>query len=524
MAKAVPANTEDPNTKRLRTQATQLTASRRHDLAEPIWRELLTTLPRDPGLHRRLAYCLLNLRRLDEGFAEAQTAVTLNPASYESLTMLGLMHRMLGRYVEAIVAHSQALEFKPDFLPAILGMALDHIVQLHWPEALEWANRGLAIRPGYIDLLRVRGKALAVTGQHDEARVVMEEFLRRAPDAAESHHAAAIILRRLGRTAEAVEFAERNLAMNPADPESHNYIASLKVDARQFDEADRFYQNAADIRDSRREGQKGSVAAEINTLLGQAAVNLNKRRFTLAESQYRRVLEIKPEHHVAKALQAGAIGAQNRFEEAFALAREAVGADPLGDIPRRILAALLYETEQFAEAATLVNSGLERQPNSSEWLIVQSGLYIRQDKFTEAVVAAEAAMAAKPSTRVKRVLAVALAGAGRRGEAVEAIESALAEESGTVVSEAEAGYVFHLLGDQARAEAHLLKAMSLDESGLVGHGALGLIYAAQERTDEARAMLMKSLELNPHQWQIRKALDSLDMNLAEFTTPDRWDK
>jgi tetratricopeptide (TPR) repeat protein len=509
MAESSRPRSEPPAVKRLRAHAQHLLLGKRHDLAEPVLRQLLAIKPDESSLHRQLAGCLLGLRRTDEAYEVARAAVSLDPSSTAALATLASLHMLQGRHEEAVAAHRQALAIKPDYWPAIFGLATAAKVIGEWAEALDWADQGLAMRPNHTGLLRIRGEALATLGQPDAALAAMDQFLHLAPDDANAHRSAAVIMRRLDRATEAAAFARRAMHLNPADPELHNHLAMLNLKERKFDDADQHYKAAGLIYDSRREGQKGPVGVEIQSLMGQAAVNLNKRRFRLAEEQYRRVVEIDPTHHVAAALLAGSIGAQYRFDAALELARDVVERAGTIEVPTRLLAAILCSMERHEEAVELIGEALKRFPESADLFWLLSVIHIDLDDYAKAFDFVEKALRAKASVPIRRTMSVVLAGLGRTADALAAIGASLREESGSFLAEEAAGYAHYLLGDHARAETHLLQALAIDESGLGGHGWLGLVYVAQGRMAEARPLLEKALALNPHQRRVRAALATL---------------
>ena len=509
MAKTSRSGGEPPEVKRLRAHARHLLLIRRRDLAEPVLRQLLASRPGESGLHRDLAGCLLGLRRTDEACAAARTAVSLDPSSPAALTMLGAVHMVLEQHDEAAAALEQALRLKPDYPPAIFGLAATTAGKGGWPDALVWADRGLALQPDHVGLLRIRGQALATAGRRDDAIAAMEQFLQLAPADVECHRAAAVVMRRLGRTAEASAFAERAMQLDPADPDRHNHLAMLKLKERKFDDADRHYKSAAEIYGSRQEGQRGSAGIELRSLLGQAAVSLNRRRFGLAEQQYRRILEIEPTRHVAAALLAATIGVQNRFDEAIGLAQKAMGDAPTAEVPKRMFMVVLCHMERYDEAVSVANDILEQFPNSAETLQLLALVYIDLGECPKAFELVEKALSIKPSPSMRRTRLMALAGLGRTVEAIEAVGRSLGEEKDTFSAEEAAGYAHYLLGNLAQAETHLRRAMELDESGLGGHGWLGLVYVKQGRPDLARPLLEAALMLNPHQRRVRAALAAL---------------
>jgi tetratricopeptide (TPR) repeat protein len=348
----------------------------------------------------------------------------------------------------------------------------------------------------------------------------MQQFLQLEPDSAQSHATASEVLKRLGKTEEASQFARGAMQMNPADPLLHNSLAQLKLKQRNYDEAQRHFESAAEIYQSRQEGQKGLQGIEIQSLLGQGAISFRKRQFQLAEAQYRRVTELAPQHPAASAMLAAAIGAQHRFDEALNLARGAADQNPEKPVCKIVLAELLSETEQFEEACSIARGVAELQPESYLPHLAMASIYLNMEKYADALEEAEKARAMHPEPLTRRALAVALAGAGDRERANEEIELVLKEEPEVFSSHLAAGWAYYLLHEFAEAELHLSRAKEMDVSGVGCDGLLGLVYLALEKPEQAAPLLENYYTRNPYQRRVREALQQIKGGIAPPPKPE----
>jgi tetratricopeptide (TPR) repeat protein len=501
---------------RLRKHALQLIATKRYDLAEGVIRQILARNPNDADATRQLSICFFRFRRLDEAMEQARIAVSLDPNSL-NLCQLAAIHMAKNQVDESIETFLQAVALKADHIPSISGLAAAHHLKGRFDEALKWADRGLAIRSEHCGMLRTQAGALAALKREPEALAAMEHFLRLEPDSAESQSSASEILKRLGKTEEASQFAHRAMQMKPADPHLHNSLAQLKLKERNYDDAQRHFESAADIYNSRQDGAKGSVGIEIQSLMGQAAVNLAKRQLQLAESQYRRVIELKPDHPLASALLAGVIGTQFRFDEALTLARQAAERNPSQVLCKVLLAGILSEMEQYGEALALTREAIELRPDYFLSHFSMASVYLDMEDYPNALEHTEKTMAIQAGPSVRRVLAKALAGMGNRERAIMEIELLLQEDSKNFYSLSAVGYAYFLLGEFQKAESHLLRATENDVSGLGCPGQLGLIYFAQGNLERALPLLEKSHNRNPYDPRVRGALRTIKGNVSPKT-------
>jgi superkiller protein 3 len=515
MAKSIKPNIS-PELLRMRRHVAQLIASKRHDLAEGVIRQILASRPNDATANLQLSFCMFRFRRYEEAIEHARIAASIDPNPL-ALCQMASIHMVKNEVDEAMDLFRQAVALRPDHFPSIAGMATTYALKKKYEEALEWTDRGLAVKPDHCGILRTRAESLAALKREPEAMAAMEQFLRLEPDSVESHAAAGNTLRRLGKTEEAAKFAQRAMQMKPDDPYLHNSLAQLKLKERNYEDAGRHFESAAEIYESRKDGQKGPVGIEIHSLMGQAVVNLKKRQFPLAEAQYRRVMELDPNHASALGMIAGVVGKQFRFDEAFQLAREAVERQPSQLHCKLILAELLSDTEQYEEAMSVARHAAELRPDSFLPHLAMASIYLDMEDYANALVEAEKARAISVEPSSRRALAVALAGLGRREQAIQQIELVLQDDPEGFSSHGAAGYAYYLLGDFEKAQSHLLRTMEIDVSGIGCPGKLGLVYLAQGKAEQALPLLEKSHQRNPHVRRVREALQKIKGNASDST-------
>ena len=109
----------DPQQQRLQQHATQLIQSKRHDLAEGVLRQLLAMNPNHLPANRMLTSCLYHQRKLDKALIQARVAVSVDPSSELSLSLLGAVLSDVGQNDEAIATFTRALQIKPDCASAV---------------------------------------------------------------------------------------------------------------------------------------------------------------------------------------------------------------------------------------------------------------------------------------------------------------------------------------------------------------------------------------------------------------------
>ena len=152
------------------------------------------------------ASAMLDVRRFDEASALLARVVSAEPESSRAWCLMARAHLGAERYTEAISAANQAVSLDP---------------------ADEWPHR-------------LASNALVHLGQHADALRAAYEACRLAPGYWQTHVCvaqAALAGQRLNAAAEAVEVANRAVALDPADEWPHRLASNALVHLGNFPDA-----------------------------------------------------------------------------------------------------------------------------------------------------------------------------------------------------------------------------------------------------------------------------------------------
>lgn len=238
---------------------------------------------------------------------------------------------------------------------AVLIAATEHHRQGRVLEAEQGYRHALRSEPRQSVAHNLLGLILADRGEHVEALSHFDEALRHVraddPNLANIHNNRVLALLALDRAGDAVEGASRALAIAPDHlPARHNLVLAL-LKAERLDEAaaqarwlvaadrDRADSFGLQAEALRKAGRLRAAAAsfrrsvELGDPNGEASAGLG---FTLrllgeiadAETHLRTALARRPEWAELRSILAMALGQTGRFEEAVALAAEAVALAP----------------------------------------------------------------------------------------------------------------------------------------------------------------------------------------------------
>ncbi len=123
-------------------------------------------------------------RNLNQALVAFERAVALDPNLAVAQNYIGQIKVFLGRADEAAQHTLKAIQLSPrdpQLAEWYYQMAIIHIHQQNYDEAVEWARRGVQTNPNLRYPYRVLAAALALSGRIDEARTVAAELRRRYP-------------------------------------------------------------------------------------------------------------------------------------------------------------------------------------------------------------------------------------------------------------------------------------------------------------------------------------------------------
>jgi tetratricopeptide (TPR) repeat protein len=139
----------------------------------------------DPWAHHALGCVHVLLRRFDDGLAEFELALSLNPSFALALSVYGLALTFSGRWREASAATAKALRLSPrDPFAAIYNGIAAHaqFVGRNYEEAMRLAGASIRLRTDHVSGYRMLTAAAAMAGQAEIATAALQELRRRQPN------------------------------------------------------------------------------------------------------------------------------------------------------------------------------------------------------------------------------------------------------------------------------------------------------------------------------------------------------
>lgn len=164
-----------------------------------------------------------------------------------------------------------------------------------------------------------------------------------------------VVLKQMGRNADALIPIQKAAALSPLDPDAHNMLGVILYDMARLDEAEASYRRALKVK---------SDHVEANSNLG----NILKERGQLAEAEtnYRRALQIRPDYAVAHYNLGIILKDMGRLDEAEASYRRALQIVPNDAEMLNNLGITLQSMGRLDEAEASYRRALQIAPNVAE--------------------------------------------------------------------------------------------------------------------------------------------------------------
>lgn len=228
---------------------------------------------------------------LDElAVSNARKAIALDPKLDGAYTALGLAHRQFWRWGDALAAYRQALDLKPEDPTALFNWIWFNSFARRHDEAIEAAERGIALQPMAANAHRDLGLALAYAGKPEPAAAELAKCAELDARITICHIYFALMQVRLGKPdVAAAELTKAEALAGPAaTPATVSSLAHAYYRAGRRDDAARLYARLE------QQGANGVVGAG-SWPLGYLAIGDEERAFGTLEEAVAKIERHEPD-------------------------------------------------------------------------------------------------------------------------------------------------------------------------------------------------------------------------------------
>jgi predicted aspartyl protease/Flp pilus assembly protein TadD len=164
-----------------RSRAERALREGEYELAEKLFREVLSRNERDNTARLGLCYTLLKTRQLREAYEQAAKVVTADPHSARAHALLGSIFLASGDFRLSVEEFRAALTLRADEPLAIAGVAMVHFYENRLSPALEGLRYAVFLSPNEPDFIFRLAQAATRAENYREAADAYERFLVVAP-------------------------------------------------------------------------------------------------------------------------------------------------------------------------------------------------------------------------------------------------------------------------------------------------------------------------------------------------------
>ena len=330
---------------------------------------------------------------------------------------------------------------------------------------------------------------------YSDAVKEFERALESDPESISLHTEFAKSLVQMGEIARAVEICQKAADLDPKDPEPHNILGGIyfsyggrKTQMREKALAE--FKKVLELKPDHFDALQS--AAELYREIG---------RYEEAVEVYDKLREVSPGSFGAYFFGAQALRKLGRSEEAIRVLE--AGLRIRDDVPEYLLELghLYEENNQLEKAINLYKQGLENSSKADLRLTHRTGLALMMaGRFDEAIPLLEKIVRVSPEAGID--LARALRGEKRLQEAVEVLEDVLRRDPHEVEANFELAKTLVILGERERARAKFEYLTRMEDPRAEAYRNvfktnLALVYEEEGRFDEAIALLEEVVEEDP---------------------------
>jgi predicted Zn-dependent protease len=464
--------------------ATRAMSEGRFDEAARIYRELLQTLPNDPGLLTNLGMALAMSGREGEALAPLERALTLQPDSIPARLFLGSSYLALGQPEKAIAPLQRVVAAKPAEVEHRRMLAQAYAESGRPLDAVTELRRVTELAP------TLPGGWLALGHAYNEVTQSAMATFRPGPDEPWRQLLVADALSADGRFVDAFAIYRAALGQLPSMVTIHDSIA-------------RVYEKTGHPDWALVERKKGT--------LPPAACATRKALCEFRAARYRGAL--------AEALKAA--DAESRYWQARSATELALAAfKRLEDLPdsrerREVRATLARAERRYVDAIAELKVALKFAPDTPELLDdLGTSYYLARDYEHAAATLAPLVKAGIDDARILTVYGDSLLQLQRVDEAVAMLQRAVKIDATDSLPRLTLGRAYVQKGDFAAAIPLIERGLGEDQDGSL-HMQLARAYTRTGQEEKAKALLERSQQLQ------REAQERSDRASQRTITPPK---
>jgi len=364
---------KDPNFLDARYQlALAYTATGKYEQAEREFQKVLRQSPSYPGLKLSLAKLHTSANKPDAAIAEALEVLKVNPGSAEALETLANAHVLKGDLAQAESYLLQALKVEPGRTSVQVELAAVYLA----------GNRRDAARKVLDEIVKKdqnnsRANYLLAAmedsaGNSDAAVVIYQRIAAANPSDSQALYKAGLVYLKKDDTARAEQIATQLEKKFPKRAEGARLMGMVLYQKKKLPEAITTLQSSL----------KRQPSLEAYYFLGLSFYG--KGDLESALSQFRKILDVKPDFSRARLLSATILLQQQRVDDAVTEIGRVLDADPGNALAHNLLGSAYMAKGMYDEGMKELSTATELDPKIIDAHLKKGIFYFSRGKEKEA--------------------------------------------------------------------------------------------------------------------------------------------
>ena len=290
-----------------------------------------------------------------------------------------------GKYREAAIEFSNAIQIDPGFVEAHYRLAQSYLKVQQWSPAYQELSRTIELQPENYAARDDLAKLLIAARDFEAGHEQTEWLLQKRPNDPQTYVAVSSLLGAKGNFAGAVQEMEKAIALAPNQSDFYLGLALLQVKNNQLDTAETNFRRAI---------QLDPNAVEPPFLLGSFYESRN--RFSEAEQQFKNAIQLDRKDPNLRGALANLYLVEGKKEVAEEYARKSKLDFPNDSVGYRMLGDFYYTTDDLVKATAEYAVIFRDHPNDLDVKKNYIQLLILKGRMDEARVLDDEILAANP--------------------------------------------------------------------------------------------------------------------------------
>ena len=400
---------------------------------ENIWRQKVAQSPNDAEAHSNLGAILQKKGEMDAALAEYEKAEQINPSSITTRLNIGTMYQAKKEYETAIEAYDTIIDFNPNYMAAYLYKAQCYRDMGNKEAAIQNYKLALNLEPSNQQIKNELFEVMETNMTQDEKLNYIYQEVQKTPTNPDLLYRYAYELHKANRLPDAIMYYNRALTLDPKNQDTYINLAQAYKQQGNYDKARTVLTDAKGMfpENTLIKKQLAAIDSETSSLIYadaselfrqqkyQEAINLyNKIMPATAESlvgigacyqalgnnkqaaeYYKKSFAIDPKNADTAYYLALAYSNSELFSQAKTYAQKALALNPSHKDAKELLTYVIeqenteqmdkaiacYDQKQYAQALTILNQVITRDPEDSNAYYYRAMVYDAQKKYALAI-------------------------------------------------------------------------------------------------------------------------------------------